>query len=60
MVYFLVEDVSATVAKATELGDAVSVPPTERGAGAFCVLAEPQGAVFTVMNMTVVDPPPGY
>lgn len=60
MVYFLVEDVNAMAAKVTELGGAVSVPPTEMGAGTFAVLADPQGAVFTVMQMTVVDPPPGY
>ncbi len=61
-VYFMVEDVEASVAKAKELGGNVLVPPTAAGEmGRFSVLQDPQGGAFTVMQFSgPVDPPPGY
>lgn len=59
--YFMVEDVSATMAKAQELGGNVFVPPTPAGdMGLFTVLQDPSGGVFTAMQLNNVDPPPGY
>lgn len=47
--YVPTPDTKATVARATELGAAVLVQPTEiPGAGEFAVLQDPQGAVFAV------------
>ena len=61
-IYFLVEDIEATVAKAQELGGNVLVPPTPAGQmGVFSVLQDPQGAVFSVIKYNgPADPPPGY
>ncbi len=60
-VYFFVEDVDATVAKAQELGGSIMVPATRAGEmGTFAVIADPTGAVFTAMQFDgPVDPPPG-
>lgn len=60
--YFMVADLGATLANAQALGGRVLVPPTPAGAmGDFAVLQDPQGAVFTVMQIdpAYVDPPPG-
>ncbi len=51
MVYFAVDDVDATAARAAELGGTVSVPPTDIEPGRFAVLGDPQGAVFSVIAM---------
>lgn len=61
-VYFMSEDVVATVARARELGGAIHVPPTHTGTvGTFAVIQDPQGGVFTSMQYDIpVDPPPGY
>jgi uncharacterized protein len=49
--YVGVENVDASVAKATGLGARVYVPPTDiPGGGRFAVLADPQGAVFGVVG----------
>lgn len=60
-VYFMVEDIEATVEKARELGAHVHVPPTPAGEiGRFAVLQDPQGAVFTIIQLSIpADPPPG-
>jgi predicted enzyme related to lactoylglutathione lyase len=49
-VYFNVEDVDATVAKATGLGAQVVAPAFDvAGVGRMAVLADPQGAMFNLM-----------
>jgi predicted enzyme related to lactoylglutathione lyase len=50
-VYFAVDDVDATVAKIERLGGSTMVPPTDiPGIGRFAVVADPQGASFSVMR----------
>lgn len=46
LVYFLVGDIDATVARARELGAQVQMGPAEYPGGRFAVLTDPQGAVF--------------
>lgn len=60
-VYFMVEDVDASVAKAQSLGGTIMVPPTAAGEmGRFAAVQDPQGGVFTVMQFNgPVDTPPG-
>ena len=51
IVYFFVEDVDATVAKAKSLGAALHHEPTDiPNVGRFAVLADPQGASFSVFK----------
>lgn len=51
MPYFGSADVGADVAKATELGGAVLVEPTEvRGMVSFAILSDPLGATFALMQ----------
>ncbi len=50
MVYFAVTDTDATAARCTELGGAVTVPPTDIPPGRFAVLTDPHGAVFSVLQ----------
>jgi len=61
-VYFMVEDVEAAAARAKELGGKLLHPPSSAGEmGRFCVVQDPQGGVFTIMQFaSPVDPPPGY
>jgi predicted enzyme related to lactoylglutathione lyase len=50
-VYFYTEDIEGTVAKAGALGASVMMPPTPiEGVGRFAVLADPQGAVFNLLE----------
>jgi predicted enzyme related to lactoylglutathione lyase len=50
--YFAVEDCDATVQKAGAGGAAVHVPPTDiPNVGRFAVLADPQGAAFSVIKL---------
>jgi uncharacterized protein len=49
-VYFAVDDADATAAKAAELGGSVMVPPFDTPVGRMAVLADPQGAVFSVIK----------
>jgi predicted enzyme related to lactoylglutathione lyase len=50
-VYFAVDDTDAAVAKVEKLGGKTIVPPTDiPGVGRFAVLADPQGASFSVMK----------
>jgi predicted enzyme related to lactoylglutathione lyase len=58
MVYFAVADTRATVAKAEELGGAVSVPPVDTPQGTFAVLRDPQGGVFSVIEPRPPQPQP--
>ncbi|MCX6624921.1 MAG: VOC family protein [Acidobacteria bacterium] len=52
MVYFSVPDCDGTAAKAAELGGTVRVPPTDiPGVGRFSLLVDPQGAVFSVIQL---------
>lgn len=52
--YFAVDDADATAAKANELGGSVLVPPTDiERVGRFAVLADPQGAAFAVIRLTL-------
>jgi uncharacterized protein len=52
LVYFSVDDADATVAKAEEFGGSVIAPPFEAGdVGRIAILADPQGAVFAVIQM---------
>ena len=50
-VYVTVDDVDAAAKKAAELGGNVCVPPTDiAGVGRFCVIADPQGAVVSLIT----------
>jgi predicted enzyme related to lactoylglutathione lyase len=53
MTYFATADVAASVDRVTELGGSVSVPPTEIPVGTFAVVADPQGAFFSLVRMNV-------
>jgi predicted enzyme related to lactoylglutathione lyase len=53
---FWVDDVDATADKAVELGGRVMEPPFDTPAGRTAVLADPQGAVFSVSKVTVGRP----
>jgi predicted enzyme related to lactoylglutathione lyase len=51
--YITVDDVDATAAKAKELGGTVLVEPQDiPEVGRFCVIKDPQGAVFSAMTYT--------
>lgn len=51
LLYLQVEDCDASAAKAKELGASVYVPPmTMEGIGRWAVLADPQGAVFSLFQ----------
>jgi uncharacterized protein len=51
LVYFLVSDCDAAAAKAKQLGASVHLPPTTfEDEGRFAVLADPQGAVFSIFQ----------
>lgn len=53
MSYFMVENCDAAVAKATELGGQVCVPPTDiETVGRFSVINDPQGGVFSVITLS--------
>ena len=51
LVYFAVDDCDAAVAKATELGAAQLLAPTDIDPGRFAVLMDPTGATFAVIKM---------
>ena len=48
-VYFAVVDTDAAVARVTELGGAVIMPPMDIEPGRFAAVADPTGAVFNVI-----------
>jgi len=49
-VYFSVEDTDATAAKVKELGGTVVVEPFDTPIGKMAVVADPQGAVFSLFQ----------
>ncbi|HEU5171843.1 MAG TPA: VOC family protein [Gemmatimonadales bacterium] len=52
LIYVAVDDRDATVAKARDLGGSVIVPPADvPTVGRFAILADPQGAVFSVIRL---------
>jgi predicted enzyme related to lactoylglutathione lyase len=51
MVHFAVADCDAAAARAAELGGQVRVPPTDVPPGRFAVIADPAGAVFTIIKL---------
>jgi hypothetical protein len=61
-VYFRVEDVEASAARAEELGGKLLMPITDAGdLGRFTIVQDPQGAMFSIIQFSVpADPPPGY
>jgi predicted enzyme related to lactoylglutathione lyase len=51
LAYFLVDDVDATAAKAKGAGATLYIPPmTMEGVGRMSVIADPQGAVFSIFK----------
>jgi hypothetical protein len=53
LAYFMVANCDAGVAKAKELGGSVKVPPMNiPKVGRFAAIADPQGAVFAIINLT--------
>lgn len=57
MVYFAVEDVDATAEKTKELGGTVHNGPFDIGAaGRIAIIGDPQGAVFTAIQLNNPDP----
>lgn len=51
MAYFQVDDVDATAAKAKQMGANLYLPPTTmEGVGRMSVIADPQGAVFSIFK----------
>jgi uncharacterized protein len=61
-VYFLVEDVAATVQRAQALGAEIHVPETALDdRSSFAVIRDPQGAYFNIVHWPDewIDPPPG-
>lgn len=52
MIYFATDDVDASAALVKELGGAVHAPPMDmEGVGRMSVVADPQGAVFTLFRL---------
>ena len=51
-VYFAVADIEATVAKLKKLGGSVHVGPMAIEPGTFAMVADPQGAMFNVMQLS--------
>ncbi|MEV4654893.1 VOC family protein [Micromonospora sp. NPDC049301] len=50
-VYFAVADADAAAARASELGGTILVPPRDNPAGRFAALRDPQGALFSVIDL---------
>jgi predicted enzyme related to lactoylglutathione lyase len=54
MTYFAVDDCDATAAKAEALGGSLIVPPSDiPNVGRFAVIRDPQGAVFSVITLSL-------
>ena len=51
MVYFAVDDCDATTAKVQGSGGSLMVPPTDIPVGKFSVVADPQGAGFSLITL---------
>ncbi|MFF3325144.1 VOC family protein [Streptomyces sp. NPDC002889] len=54
-VYFTVEDCDAAVAKATERGGVLRFGPMDTPFGRFAALSDPQGASFSVIDITKTE-----
>ncbi len=52
-VYFAVADVDAATAQVRQLGGQIHRPPFEVGVGRLAVVADPQGATFNVIQMSI-------
>jgi predicted enzyme related to lactoylglutathione lyase len=50
-VYFSVADTDAAVARITELGGSVMMPPMDIEPGRFATVADPTGATFNVITL---------
>jgi predicted enzyme related to lactoylglutathione lyase len=50
MIFFLAADLDAVAAKAKQLGGAEHLPPTSMGGARLAVLADPQGAAFSIIR----------
>lgn len=58
LVYFAVDDTDAAVVRAQELGASVMMPAMDiPDVGRFAVLGDPQGAVFAVIKMKLINEP---
>ncbi len=55
MPYFVVADLDASVARCAENGGEVVVAPRELGAGRFCVVKDPAGAVAALYENEVIS-----
>ena len=54
-IYITVADCDERTAKAVQLGGKVCVPPTDiPNVGRFSVIGDPQGAIFSIIQMTAV------
>ncbi|GAA2925822.1 hypothetical protein GCM10010478_27950 [Streptomyces erythrogriseus] len=51
-VYFTADDCDAAVARATERGGVLRSGPTDSPFGRFAVVGDPQGAAFSVIDLT--------
>jgi uncharacterized protein len=51
LVYFAVDDVDASLAKAQELGATTILPPMQVDAGRFSIISDPQGAVLSIIQL---------
>lgn len=60
MAYIAVDDTDAAVARIQELGGHVLREPFDTSAGRMAVVTDPQGGAFSIITMSVIDPPPGY
>jgi predicted enzyme related to lactoylglutathione lyase len=56
---FWVDDVDAVARKAGELGGSVVVAPYDTPIARQAILADPQGAIFSVSKVRVPTQPPG-
>jgi predicted enzyme related to lactoylglutathione lyase len=54
-VYFVVDDCDATVKKAADLGAKLQFGPMSSPYGRFAALSDPQGAHFTVIDITATE-----
>ena len=58
MIYITVADCTERAARAGQLGGQICVPPTDiPNVGRFAVIADPQGAAFSLIQMTAMNLP---
>jgi predicted enzyme related to lactoylglutathione lyase len=56
MVYFAVDDTDDAVAKVKDHGGSVFVEPMDIGVGRLAAVTDPQGAVFSVIDLNYPEP----